>query len=572
MIPSQSVQDAFLAPVSEILRRVEIYEHDGETPWRPDLWDDILVEGTVAADNSSDERRTIDLTLANPDSAIDPTIGKFWYDKVIKPFYGVKLSRDVSKTKVAVIEAPSAEDATAFIDMVSTPDVLCFYRPAAESIAELAAFDVIVALGGTEPLVKADLIADAFDAQKSVLTASTVGSVSQFPVLGASTSPAANLGAGAQVEPSLGAELSSLIPEPWTIAKAYPRARITRVLSGVEVVANVDSGPAIISRAFLAGARWIHMQQPGFTTDWFGGDTRANCARFVSGAVRWLDVSAYTTEWETQLGEYVQDSASTSSEDPGLVLISGRDYVKRCLVSRLPASTTYDKERPIEDVIRNMALNSKVRKISLPRTGAVLDRDMTWEADADRWSIMKDLATSNNYDLYFDTQGVLVMEKFRDPSTSPVDLLLNVGPLGNLVSRGLSTSDSQLFNHVVVVGEGADGDTPPVWAEALNNHPASPSRIDVLGDRVIRHQAATITTLSQARDLAESMLSVAALEEFELNFATPLLPWVKPNQVLALTEEAAGTWGPDRFLLASLSMPLDLSPMTGTGKRIINVT
>src|SRR5690606_29366107 len=212
---------------------------------------------------------------------------------------------------------------------------------------------------------------------------------------------------------------------------------------------------------------------------------------------------------------------------PDLVEISGRDYVKRCLNSRLVASTTYEKDRPIEDVIGNMALNSRVRKIALPATGARLDRDMTWEADTDRWTIMKELATSHNYDLYFDAQGVLVMEKFRDPSTSPVDLLLNVGPRGNLVSKGLRTSDSQLFNHVVVVGEGADQDAPPVWAEAINNNPSSPSRVDELGDRVIRHQAATITSLAQAAELARSMLSVAALEEFELNFSIPLLPWVE---------------------------------------------
>lgn len=571
MIPAQSVQDAFLAPVSEITRRVEIYEQDGETPWRPDLWNEILVAGNIAADNGSDERRTLDLTLANPDSAIDPTIGKLWYDKVIKPFYGVKLSRDVSRTLVAVIEAPSAADATAFIEMVSGPEVTAFYRPMASSMADLAPFDVIVALGGTEELTKADLIAEAFDNQKSVMTTSTTASASQFPVLGAASQPSASQPSLAAVVANNG-ELAPAVGAGWTIAQPFPWSRAATVLPGTQVAALVGPSPFILTRAFLAGARWVHMYQPGFTPDWFADDTRANCASFLARAIRWLDTSAYATHWETQLGEYVQDSASVASESPDLVEITGRDYVKRCLLSRLVASTTYDKGRAIEDVIGNMALNSRIRKIALPSTGATLDRDMTWESDTDRWSIMKELATSHNYDLYFDTNGVLVMEKFRDPSTSPVDLLLNVGPLGNLVSKGLRTSDTQLFNHVVVVGEGADRDAPPVWAEAINNAPDSPSRVDELGDRVVRYQAATVTTLGQAKELAESMLSVAALEEFELNFSTPLLPWVEPNQILAMTEEAAGTWGPDRFLLSSVSMPLDLSPMSGTGKRIINVT
>lgn len=572
MIPPQSVQDAFLAPISEITRRVEIYEQDGQTPWRPDLWGELLVSGSISADNSSDERRTLDLTLANLDSAIDPTIGKLWYDKVIKPFYGVKLSRDVSKTKVAVIGAAHQPDATAFIEMISGPDLVAFYRPNATSMADLAPFDVIVSIGGQEDLPKADLIAAAFDGQKSVMTISTTEMPPSFPVLGAAASPPSPQAAGATFTPTSGAELAAMVPAPWTAAKQFGRARITRTHQGVEVPVTIDGSPAVLSRAFLAGARWVHVQQPGLTPDWFGGDTQQNCAQFLRATTRWLDTSAYTTHWEAQLGEYLQDSASVASDSPDLVEISGRDYVKRCLLSRLVASTTYDKGRPIEDVIGNMALNSRIRKIALPATGAQLDRDMTWEADTDRWSIMKELATSHNYDLYFDARGVLVMEKFRDPSTSPVDLLLNVGPRGNLVSKGLRTSDSQLFNHVVVVGEGADQDTPPVWAEAINNNPVSPSRVDELGDRVIRHQAATITSLAQAGELAQSMLSVAALEEFELDFSIPLLPWVEPNQVLSLTEDAAGTWGPDRFLLSSVSMPLDLSPMSGTGKRIINVT
>ena len=275
-----------------------------------------------------------------------------------------------------------------------------------------------------------------------------------------------------------------------------------------------------------------------------------------------------------QLGEFVQDSASTSSDNPDAVVVSGRDYVKRCMLSRLVAASTYEKSRSVESVIHTMAINSGIRKIALPATGATLERDMTWEADTSRWDIMKELATGANYDIYFNHEGVLVMERFRDPSSSPIDLTLDIGDRGNLVSKGLRTSDSQLFNHVVVVGESASSgnDQIPVWGEAVNTNPDSPSNIEELGDRVIRHQLPTVATNAKAREVAKTMLSVAALEEFELDFSTPLLPWVQPNQILGMSAEAAGQWGPDRFLLSSLSLPLDLSPMSGTGKRIINVT
>ena len=248
-----------------------------------------------------------------------------------------------------------------------------------------------------------------------------------------------------------------------------------------------------------------------------------------------------------------------------------RDMVKRCRQSKLVTATTFSKGRSIESIIETMAANSSIARRRLPVTGKSLDRDMTWESDTERWEIMKELATSFNYDLRFDSTGTLVMTEFSDPLSAPVSLDLTVGAQGNLVSRGLRTSDSRLFNHVVVVGEGSDSSTPPVWAEAINDNPRSPSSVSELGDRVIRHTSPLISTLAQARELANSMLSIAALEEFELDFATPLLPWIEPGQILRLTDEAAGSWGPNRFLISTLSYPLDLSPMSGSGKRVINV-
>src|SRR5690606_32565397 len=127
----------------------------------------------------------------------------------------------------------------AFIEMISGSDLVAFYRPNVTSLAELAPFDVIIALAGQRELLKSDLIAAAFDSQKSVMTVSTVSMPNQFSVLGAAAAPPTPQAAGSTVSASPGAELASLLPNSWSYAKAFYRARITRAHAGVEVPAHI---------------------------------------------------------------------------------------------------------------------------------------------------------------------------------------------------------------------------------------------------------------------------------------------------------------------------------------------
>lgn len=567
IIPS-AVKRAFLAPESHITRRVEFYQQDGQTPFEQDLWRDVLVDGSISMDLSSDERRTMEASLANPDSRLDPTVDKLWYDKIVKVFYGVNLAnRRDTRPRVAVIEAENAVgQGEALLELLG-PQVAGAFLPTAQTLADLEDYDVIVSISSTTT-AKSPLLAAALESGKSILTLAPYATRSHAPLLldAVDASVTSSRELISPVDPS----------QTWTAftVNAFPRRRIVSTAPGAIVVGGSGAGgTAIVSyQTYPGGPRWTHMALWQFTPEAFPTvEDRTACAQMLVQAVTWLDVSLHGGHWETQIGEFLIDSASVESESDGQVALTCRDMVKRCKRSKLVTATTFEKGRSIESVIETMAANSWIPKRVLPVTGETLDRDMTWEADTERWEIMKELATSYNYDLRFDGTGTLVMDKFQDPLSAPVAMDLTVGAYGNLVSRGLRTSDSQLHNHVVVIGEGSDSSTPPVWAEAVNNDPLSPSRVSELGDRVIRHTSPTITTLAQAQELANSMLSVAALEEFELSFSTPLLPWIEPGQIIGLTDEAAGTWGPNRFLISSLTYPLDLSPMDGTGKRVINV-
>lgn len=566
IVPS-AVRRAFLAPTSSITRRVEFYQQDGQTPFAQDLWDSALVDGTVSLDLSNDERRTLEVVLANPDSRLDPTIDKLWYDKIIRVFYGVHLPPRPERPRVAVVEERgdlARGQGAALLRRLGTA-VEGAFLPMASTLEDVDDYDVLVSISDTAT-GKSALLTAAWETGKSVMTCAPQATRAHAPL---------NINLVDSATTSAGSITVTPVARPWPAFSTTMPAwrRVVSIAPGAGTLATSGSASIMSIYGDDGGPQWVHTSLFRFADEAFPtpDDAEAAGAMLLDTVLTFLDTAFDERHWETQIGEFLIDSAATETESDGQVAVTCRDMVKRCKRSKLVTATTFEKGRSIESVIETMAANAWIPRRRLPVTGDVLDRDMTWESDTERWTVMRDLATSYNYDLRFDATGTLVMDKFADPLSSPVVMDLTVGPSGNLVSRGLRTSDSELYNHVVVVGEGTDSQTPPVWAEAINDNPLSPSRVSELGDRVIRHTSPMISTTAQAQELADTMLSVASLEEFELNFSTPLLPWVEPGHVIGLTDEAAGTWGPNRFLISSLSYPLDLSPMSGTGKRVINV-
>jgi hypothetical protein len=79
--------EAINAAVTTVLFRVDIYERDATTIWMRDA---PLIGGNINISNSRDERRTLDLKLDNYDGRLKHYPGGFWYDKVIKPYRGVR--------------------------------------------------------------------------------------------------------------------------------------------------------------------------------------------------------------------------------------------------------------------------------------------------------------------------------------------------------------------------------------------------------------------------------------------------------------------------------------------------
>lgn len=291
--------------------------------------------------------------------------------------------------------------------------------------------------------------------------------------------------------------------------------------------------------------------------------------------IKYFDSLGVQKFWETQIGEFMIDRI-IESRFPKVVKITGRDYTKKCLKSKLKYSVSFPKTTPVEDMIRALAANSGINKIALPYTGQGYTRDVVFEQFTDRWKIMKDLADSIGYEVFFRGDGYLTMQPYPDPVLSPVSWIFRPGKLdGTLIDFERSSNDSRVYNHVMVRGAtttNSVGLNTTVFSEKLNTDPSSPTNIERIGDRVLPITSDFITTQEQADLIANQQLRIAALEEFEINFESVVLPWIDVSTIVDIVESevsiATAPTTPQRFLLSSLNLSMELGPMSGVGRRV----
>lgn len=578
--PNRYVQEALIAPTSEHVRRIEIYEYDGKTPWKQHLWNSILVECSVNADYDRDERRNADMVLDNWNHELNPEAGNFWYDKVIKLFYGIITHQNERDPNIIIVEEHnSMGQGLALKRLLAAAGIkVVHYNPQVTTLAEVQDFDILISISDTYTR-KLTLLTQAFNAGKSILTFGLDATAAQLPYIisgaavGYSEDPGERM-----MEQNLDVEDS--IMTGWNSWKMNSPGQFRRIITpapGVQtIVRHYDESngftPGFLMRSDINGQTWVHGLVNDMTADAFPHiDDQREFSYFLGAVIDRLRYYSVEPTWEIQMGEFVIDSIGENSEDRGKITVTCRDYTKRCIQSKLAKATMFTASQKVTDVIKALAYNSGITKDKVPDMNYVVGKDTTYERDQPRWEIIKTLAQANNLDVFFDAEGYLCVKEQSDPITSAPVLTLEDGPRGNLVSIDRRTSDTSIFNHVTVVGESSDTTKPLVFGEAINNNPESPTSIQAIGERTNNVTNSMVTSNQQAQEIANQLLSVSSLEEFEMNFTSSLLPWVEPGEIVELNIRygiESEQWGPARFLITSLTFPFDLSPMSGTGKRV----
>lgn len=275
--------------------------------------------------------------------------------------------------------------------------------------------------------------------------------------------------------------------------------------------------------------------------------------------------------YDTQIAELMIDRID-EERFPHTVSITGRDYSKKCLTSKTKNSMSFVAGTPAETIIRAVAANAGVTKFALPVTGKSYALDLVYPQFTERWKVIKDVADSIGYEVFFRGDGYLTMRPYADPYLDPVNWIFRGGMQdGSMINYKRSSNDSRIKNHIIVQGPTAtniEGYSTIVFFELRNDDPLSPTRIDRIGDRVYDIQNDLFTSIEYAQAFAEKRMKILALEEYQVDFDSVILPWMEGSDIIDVDDSGGSNYVPSRFVLSNFTLPLKLGAMSATGRRV----
>lgn len=571
-VPGQDIVNAIEAGFTQVTRRLEIYEADGQTLWHPNGSEEDLfrlIGGNVTVDNSRDERRAADFVLDNADNGMRPNPdGGFWYDKILKPYRGVKYRTPEGGPRILIIESVDLPYAKFLKNMfISLGFRYVDINLNASTLSDLNGYQVIFS-HGTEygATTKAALLKSAFFHGYNIFTTSSLNTPAEVPHLltvQGIYAPEASYITPPSTDNSFSGGWTTQEQATyytWAPKTIHPNAQVAATSASAQV------GEWISASGYEeGGARWFDFHHA--LIQWGSG------AVLASKGLNWLWNYSSWREWETPLGEFVIDNMKTANW-PKSISVATRDKTKLCLGSKIEKNMAFDSGTSVHELITALATNAGITKIRLnPAEDDVLGARIDAARTDPRWKIMSDAAAYLNLKLFFDLDGYLTTEPFADPATGAPVVIFKTGNDGNLTNYDHSTSDARIYNHIIVTGTSSTSEETGLefFGEAVNDNPSSPTRRSLLGDRSYFYTSSFFTSDAQCQTYADKLLKQTALEQYEVNFNSIVYPWLDAGVVTEFMDPDALPQEPTRFLMDTMSIPLSLSAMPATGKRVLFV-
>jgi hypothetical protein len=571
--PSSQVVSAIESGVAEITRRMEVYENDAATPWYASADDDPnvnrLVNGSITVDYNSDERRKGDLTILNDDFAfrLNP-IGGFYYDKVIKLYRGVRFPIKAIKPKILLFENDRDDLLVRHLRFLAQAAgvTVDYVVGAAVNYEDIEDYDTLITIGFDYPgaIANYKLLQQAFADGKNVLSIGTLNTATQVPHIATTV----NVGAvdwGLANYTTSDHPFRNKFPADGGSQGAANGEKVTVLTSkGIKLALDrLDSTSIIASMSYSNNdSVWIDYHASSLVNQ-----TESNLV--VIGAMleyMWTQNQTYRI-WEAQLGEFLIDGVNDQLF-PNQLKVTIRDNTKKLLKDKLTETSTFVAGTPLRTFVRAIASNGGITKFREAIGEEVFPNAVTHDRKTERWKMIKDACTAFDYEVYFDNEGYLTVRKFLDPTTSPISHTFGTGADGNLVTYNRSINDGRIYNIARVYGDPINNDRLPYFGEAINDDPSSPTSTVKIGKRPWEFEGNFFTSDQQCLDLARSRLKILALESYDINFSSIYYPWLEVGSIVEILDPHRNSTDPTRFLLDQITYPIDLGPMSGTGKRV----
>jgi hypothetical protein len=221
------------------------------------------------------------------------------------------------------------------------------------------------------------------------------------------------------------------------------------------------------------------------------------------------------------IGTMMVDIADVLVEqNMSLVNLTMSDRFKKMMKSYVGHQKMWDKGTHYNTIIKDILTDCGIPLLGkyAAQVDDLLDRDpddrktnikFKLEQGDSRGEKLKEFCDRWDIDIYFDPMGILRTEDRRsDRDRQPVFKYwsggLDVeGRHGMMISMKRSFNDDNLYNHVIIVGTGGQGDGDPntpnvVRAQRRDDNPYSKTSIDRIGDRVYLFETDKISRQNEA--------------------------------------------------------------------------
>lgn len=582
-IPDAATLAAFEAGSVQVERWMDIYQADNATLWQSQI---PLVDGTVSVDMTRDERRNFDMTVYDLDGVIGYGPGRLWYDKVFKPYRGLTLPDQLIQGYVSL---PGIAG-----------NAVTFTRSALGSVtvAEFAVRVALNAVGVAQTLAGWSGGATGLSLTSGNLLNVAIPKTVSGVIGGANATTAVpGLAVGVKIWLRGIVTVSTAVCQyfysltdtndydqvVWTAVGTNPTGsnpagavdltKTTTPIFGATAIGSAGfAGQLYAGAEAISSAKTIEFDASdypaGATT--FTATTGQTATVATAGGGSVVVIIAKTTlpgnTYVVQLGEFLADGIDRP-RFPHTIHITGRDFTKKMILAKFAVTTAFAAGANVGTTIQTIATNAGITKFNFVTVTNTLGSVVTFEKNTTRWEACKQLARSISCDLYFDNNGYLTLKPMVDPLTASLAYTFDTGVTGNLADYSRSTNDSRLYNDVIVYGDSQEN--PLVNAHVSNTAPSSPTSIANLGQtRTYAFASQFFTSNAQALAYANKLLSVVALEQYDMNLTSIVIPWLEAGTAIEVLAPDAAVGDPTRFLLTSFSIPMLLGTMTALAKRV----
>lgn len=169
--------------------------------------------------------------------------------------------------------------------------------------------------------------------------------------------------------------------------------------------------------------------------------------------------------------------------------------------------------------------------------------------------ILIEIANMFACDIYYDVEGRLHLEKGNEQKDMAdyASLWDYSDKETEYFAPQIDYDFKEVYNSIKVIGNNPASDLFEYVAR--NTDPSSPTRIELIGEKILYIESSFCYNLQRTKDFANYLLRKKSMIPLNLSFQSSFIPHLEVNNVITITDDYLNYFQ-QRFIIQSLSIPL----------------